>query len=1210
MKTAAWVLGVSCLVVSFASGAQASDYEFGLALMSELGYDDLAEAHFEGLITSPRSSPKQRLAGTAGMGGLLRRMAEAETSEAKRAELYRRALEHLTRFLDEAPRNDPLRAEIVAERSGIERKLAVALTKEAIAAEGEASREEAFAAADGKWKTVMGSLAAAANNAFGEWDRKRDDLKLLERAFVARQHHLNAMLERGELHPPNSEQRKLCAAPTIKIATDQVDAFLEFDMIVMWMEISLGRALGQSGDFEGACRKGFDPVIDHDTRRLRGPVRAYADELRLHAYFRKAQAGLEARRFKDVISTVDLMTGLEFRDCIKKEIGRRAVVMKTDALAGLGRYQQAIDGLKTIKRHVKPGSTWASRIVSKRKEYRKGARAAGVSLGPDPEAQRSEALERYRKGDFIGAVRAYRAAIDDSRHEKVPAIDRLRWEPLCWIEMGQAYHKAGMLYESALAFETLLKEFSPRAMGERFAAGKSWARELAKIKAVGAPDEHVKLYNVVAERPAYSKLLGELRSQVLKAGDFYQAALAARMRLTGALADRKLWEAAWDRIITVDPAKAPMRDYYRAVAAYDDGRRMLDESRKLLTTDAAVAGEKLRRAVALLDGAITAFKTIASDNRLHESSVYRIPTAQYNIADALHRSRSRVDWVKADEITRRCRLALAGYREYEATITAVTAADEDSIRRRRRRAAETNLVRPLTSLIMGDFARAVTGCDSWIETSGARHEQYLRVLWTKFRAHRGLALAKGTAPEAVAGHVDAMTRIAETIGAHPKSKKRFRTACLYLASDLVEAARAIATAKPETSGRYRRLAPEWRRRALGPHPSMEDMGPVAGELARIGRHDEALALYEQILSRFDPDGDLETRAFSRDLLSQWREKIWYDAPPKQRRARSDFDRIVTAVFGDPALKGLRDYGAAIAVIDGMVGEQGYAKDIQIATDLKALNSELRNRLMLIVATREAGNCCLSLARRGGASQDETTGLLRSACVRFTRLLDYCRSDADLRLDLAGAHAQLGAEDPAAYDEAVALYVAVADGVAEKSARWFRANRELSETLLAMGKPQEAVAFPVLMIETMAGHQKEAWPDMARFVEKCKAAGAKVVSSDRVLTGDPVDYTPLTEIEREYRKQRDVDQSTMTKEQYEQRLKRAEEWRDMMLLKKRRADEKDQIATKHLEMIDEADGAAKKSPSRGAELRQRADKWRDSQMDSLSARWKAEDGPKE
>ena len=86
----------------------ASDYDFGMALMTEFGFDTEAEKFFKDLQGGGDRS--KRLTGTFGLGGIKKLRAEQASRASRSAQatqLYNEAKKYIQEFLDDAPSDHP-----------------------------------------------------------------------------------------------------------------------------------------------------------------------------------------------------------------------------------------------------------------------------------------------------------------------------------------------------------------------------------------------------------------------------------------------------------------------------------------------------------------------------------------------------------------------------------------------------------------------------------------------------------------------------------------------------------------------------------------------------------------------------------------------------------------------------------------------------------------------------------------------------------------------------------------------------------------------------------------------------------------------------------------------------------------------------------------------------------------------------------------------
>jgi len=1237
-----------------AAEPRAGEYEFGRALIEKLGYADLAREHFEGLV---RKGGSGQLEGILGMGTLKKHLASRAAADAERTRLYSEAIAHFKEFLRKCGERSRLRPTAARELAGVHLAHVEALVRQIKSETDAAGLAELVSSAEKLFDGALKSLVEEALRASEKASEAPASVRPLEAAFVASQRVLNMMLKKTDIYAKGSARRSEHVKAVIAEADAAIERFLEYDLVVKWFELAKGRAFGQIGDYERACEQGFDPVIALDPRRIPAAARPYVHTLRKQALYLKARCAHETAHHKDAVSTVDLMIALEYRDSIKEAIGKGAVVVKADSLRDLERFSEAMRSLEPIVKHTKEGEPWRNTVHQKRGGIWKTAAAAGARLDAGPAELRSAGLGLYRLKDYEQSVAAYRQAVAAARDPETPYLDRLRWEPRCWFEMGLAYHKMQLLNESALCFETVLDEFSPRVLGERFASEARWRSALHKIRErVEAgeyagrlrPNVYVELYKEIGKRRPYSEIFPEIDDKVARSAGNVLKVMGGERARSGAGGDDAMYIRFLEKVVEVDPSMASDIQYFKHKMLCEHGEDALDEARKLLKADPEAAAKALRRGVKTMQLGASGLQEVARTSARREDALYRAADACYRIVSALDAARKKIEGVTPGEIEDFGRRALAGYEAYERFAAGTPAPSVQSGKVRRSRRSNVCLARPLIHLAMGDARKAIAGCRRYLATDGRNAAHDPLVMWTEFKAHRRLARAANAPLAQMDEGLKGMSSLARAMKSHSKAKRFHMTAGNYLAATYIESANVLirrrrerSTAEPAAAeGRsalekeltlldrriraYRLAGAEWMKEVLGGKPTMQKLGYVGNVFFELRMYSEARAMYDRLLGTYDPDGDLQTREIRRGDFAEMREKIWYDSERKLKRARADFDLIADCIFDAQGVRempiekrteNLRDYDRAIEVIARMVGEKGYARDIEPKADLEAVRAELEKRLAFLFAARRIGKCSLHLAREAEARAETKAALTdwRRARDTFAGLLDYWHADVEIRFGLARAHAALGASDPASRAKARDIYIEIADKVAEKSDHWLAANRELSEVFLAMGEAQKAAAFPLKLKLTMPEYARKHWPDLDEFIERCEAAGAKISLAESAEPDGRAVYGAHSEIEDEYRKsvraaKRALELGDITEAECRSRLRRAERVRAGILKERARSHERDAVTAAYFEKLDRAewDGGTKRGAAEAELLRKEAQRWRDAEIKKLEAKWRAED----
>ena len=269
---AASVLGAAILASGRAGTA--SDYDFGMALMTKFGFDEEAEKFFSDL--QQGTARDVRLTGTFGLGGIKKLLADRADDPAKAAKLYVEAKKLINEFLRDSSSNHPDRGAANAALVEIEKKYLARLkgiindpnaTKEA--------KEEALREAKGIFKRLIGPLRDDKKKTFSDlkphlpWPERPSPAAI--KAYIAAEgamaRYYGMVLQQAELFPKSSADRKKIAKDAVK-EMEADSTFCDEGSLagfVLRFSYELGRAHVAAGDLKKASER-FDEVLDLDPR--------------------------------------------------------------------------------------------------------------------------------------------------------------------------------------------------------------------------------------------------------------------------------------------------------------------------------------------------------------------------------------------------------------------------------------------------------------------------------------------------------------------------------------------------------------------------------------------------------------------------------------------------------------------------------------------------------------------------------------------------------------------------------------------------------------------------------------------------------------------------------------------------------------------------------------------------------------------------------
>ncbi|MHC4248777.1 MAG: tetratricopeptide repeat protein, partial [Planctomycetota bacterium] len=475
--------------VHLAGGAAraASDYDFGVALMTKFGFDEEAEKFFTGL--QQGTNKDIRLTGTFGLGGIKKLRADRADDPAKAARLYVEAKKLINEFLRDASSNHPDRGAANAALVEIQKRYLREL--QGIINDPNATRDakdKALREAKGIFTTLISPLREDKKRAFS---RLKPHLPWPERPTAAAARALNTavdamvryygmVLQQAELFQKSGTEGKKIAKDLIKEMEADAEFYEQGELagVVLKINYELGRAYVAAGDLKKAAEH-FDMVIDQETYGLPAATRQFVELHQLYAFFKKANAYFDAEKWDDTIKVVDDMFGA-LPQALNEDQGNGALLFKAESLFRKDPpdYPGAIrEASKVIEKGKGFWPNNANQLLAKvlaalESDAQSVAMSAeilhGVAVGEVQLAYRERDPSKQQE-HFEKAIYWLQKTIAATRAEGVKLQTRLKHGPTAWFELGSVYAKMGLWYEARFSFEAVLRYYAKDVVGRSIA---------------------------------------------------------------------------------------------------------------------------------------------------------------------------------------------------------------------------------------------------------------------------------------------------------------------------------------------------------------------------------------------------------------------------------------------------------------------------------------------------------------------------------------------------------------------------------------------------------------------------------------------------------------------------------------------------------------------------------------------------------------------
>jgi hypothetical protein len=1156
------LLAIACLgVVHLGGGAAraASDYDFGMALMTKFGFDQEAEKFFTGL---QRGANRDiRLTGTFGLGGIKKLRADRADDPAKAARLYVEAKKLIKEFLRDASGNHPDRGAANAALVEIQKKYLVQLqevmkdpraTKDA--------KDKALREAKGIIKNLIGPLREDKKKAFDAlknfrpWPERpsRAAIKAYVAAEGALARYYGMALRHAELYPKSSAEGKRIALEAAKEM--QADSGFcdegELAGFVLRFNYELGRAYVAAGDLKKADES-FGAVLDQETFGKRAAVRQFVEVLQLYAYYMKAKAYYEAGKWDETIKIVDAMFGT-LPQALNENQGNGALLFKAESLFRKDPpdYPGAIrEAKKVVEKDKKPWPNNANQLLARvLAALESDAQSVpmspeilhGVAVG-EVQLAYGERDPSKRQAHFEKAIYWLQKTIAATRSEGVKLKTRLEHGPSAWFELGIIYSKMGLWYESRFSFEAVLRYSAKDVVGRMLAGQAKYAdrireiRKDIKAKKIVAEEEgedvnaYAYLFDEAAKEPSLKGLLGGLETRLKKSANNLMVAARRRHNESRSDFDQKRLNEAIIILIVVNPAKKKDLDFNLGLLARAEAEGLLKKG--------DIAG-----AVAKYEEACGLFRSAGVARKARRELAYHLAgMAYYKVMSQL----GKPDVQKKLPVLAK-RLGEFGEKALKAFdgFAAEVARSEDDLappekKTRDGRIAKADVARPVILMALGRFKDAVAAADEFLAGDKKHPEHVPTVMWTRVRALREVAIASlGTADEAAA--LGKVVRAADAVKtdakAYAKAALSLKAAVFNAAAsklrDLAEKAEgAEKQALLARADDYGRKNAKYTKELIDEEPEV-----TLGFLLSLARqfydqkaYEGARELYvDRILKEYDPNGTGQKMVIAEDMFEAAAKSARlgdFKNETALKKARKRIRALKELVFGEP-IEERRDrrYTGVIHPSKKMNWGKAHGEIVAILKEAPRLTSgpelgkvrdELVFRIQMLQVKLKLAECDMALARKFAESKPEEAGKLFEEAAGYARKVrEYYWRDNELRFTEAEAYERLGR-----LQEARDLYTEAAIKSREDTPNFYRARISFSELLYRMGEAEQdkkaavglirkAMGFADLLVRTSESKDawKKVWPEAADFVAKCEAAikarGEKIALFEGEIKDDP------------------------------------------------------------------------------------------------------------
>ncbi|MHC5057348.1 MAG: hypothetical protein ACYTKD_21955 [Planctomycetota bacterium] len=1149
---AAAVLGA----VHLAGGAAraASDYDFGMALMTKFGFDEEAEKFFSDL---QRGTNKDiRLTGTFGLGGIKKLRADRTDDPAEAARLYVEAKKLINEFLRDASSNHTDRGAANAALVEIQKRYLRQLeglindpnvTKDA--------KDKALREAKAIFTPLISPLREDKKRAFSKlkphrpWPERPSPAAI--RAYLAAEaamaRYYGMVLQQAELFPRSSAERKKVAKDAVK-EMEADSAFCEEGELagfVVRLNYELGRAHVAEGDLKKASER-FDEVLALDPFGRPAAVRQFIELHQLFAFHKKAEAYFDAEKWDETIKVVDDMFGA-LPQALNEPQGNGALLFKAEALFRKDEpdYPGAIrEASKVVEKDLELWGNNANQLLARvlaalESDEHSVAMSAeilhGVAVGEVQLAYRERDPSKQQE-HFEKAIYWLQKTIAATRAEGVKLQDRLKHGPTAWFELGSVYAKMDLWYEARFSFEAVLRYFAKDVVGRLIADLPAYADSIKEIekdikagKIVVKEGEDLNKYAVLFERAAkdgsLKALLTALDTRLNKSANNFMVSARRRHNESKAQFDAERLDEAIEIQIAVNPGTRNRQAFNRG---------LLDRK----AAEGHLKAKRYEKAVEKYEAACEKFLASAKALEATREDAYHLAgMAFYQVMSEMGKPEFAK---KLPNLAKRApEFGGKALKAFDSFMAAAARRPIDQLmpaeqKKRNGRTAKIDVARPVIHMALGRFREAVAAADEFLAREKKAAEYVPTVMWTRVRALREVAIeALGTPDEAAA-----LAKVEGAADAIQTDAKEFAKGALSLKAAIFNAAaeklRALAEKAEETdkqaltarADKYSRLNARFTKELIDKEPevTLAFLLSLATQFYNQKAYVGARELYvDRILKEWDPNGTGQKMVISEDAFEAAAKSARlgdFKNETALKKARERIKALKELVFGEP-IEERRDrrYSGVIHPSKKMNWSKAYkeisailaeAPRLTSGPELKKVADELVFRIQMMTVKLNLADCDMALARKlAGSKPEEAAKLFEEAAGHVKKVREYYWRDNELRFVEAEAYEHLGK-----LLEARNLYIDASRHSPEDSPNRYRALIAFSKATFRMAEAEKdpekaeklfrkAGAYPFSLINTSESEDayRNIWPEAKEFLAKCdagiEALGKKVVDESKL-----------------------------------------------------------------------------------------------------------------
>lgn len=1216
--------GAVALCVSLAAAAPAAraaegDFERIKALVDhDLKWLDLAEHILKKL---PQDDPETKL----GYAYLYNAKGESAGKAAeKRAIFEKKALPSVEAYRKTAPKGHRLESQAISLEAAIRRNLA--RTYEEIIRDpstSEADRKELIRLVNETRQEAHKGLREALEKAWKDYEKALADwrnpttadskkaeeakIKAYDSAVRATQIYLNALVKDAEAQDPGSEEQKALG----KLIVACVNEFLGKhgkgwepeipEGVQMSVRYFLGRGYVFAGDVAKACTEGFDKVLEFDPEQFDEAGKKFAIAYRRVTIYFKTLALVEVARKsgkeEDWRTAEQALLHDVFYSPPEDPLRIKAHILKGEILGSLGKtdaskFEQglnelymALEGCAKLAARRGSGDERHAEIYKQETheamaELINKAGAGGVGLAVEPEVMVVAGLSLYRQQKFEEAVRCFARAVERSRGMADLAKRLvLEGEPKAWFAMGVAYYKMERYLEAQLAYEGALFGFFGDPEGE------DWNALPAKL----------------VKDPKNKRLLDDLRKHLITCAGNGRAAAGRELALNSRSKFNSQRLEDWlDWEVRLDPAKREEIAYYKAVRIMEAGLSAAEEAKALeRERKESQARAKRQEALDLFLKAESAFLKLPETSRKREDGIFQAGICCYQAMGVLSRKTATKDERSMKlELSERVLAHFAAYKKWvEDKPVRVSTTDPDKAREEKEKAEASRaanldrivLLEPFIYYEREEYAQALQAAEKLAGKQGLRPAEERNLRLIRFRCLLAVAAKQEDLDkmEEAIGRAMAEAKwveeqAAKSQGAEQEAFKDLHRFMVLHAASAYGSARkkAVDLQSPdkatEENNKLRDRAIAFQKQQAGllmliidemlkgqGEVTPDSLGSLAQLFFETEQYEQAKYLYEELLKRFDADGDRKGIADDKlislnELIAALKTTKSINTVELLKAGERRLSEIMAYALGREASKDKitgklipaveKNYPRAMDLVNAFIedypdyglDEKGQAGPARAS--LEKLRDELAFRLKLVKASNQITTCYVELGKEMRSQDPEKAKeYFEKGAENARQALKYWPKDADILLMEAVCLLETGQK--ANIEMAIKKLGVLREGLQEGGPAWWEATRYYVRALKDAGGKDNWELARKIIVDLLLNRPRttvDNWPNMDAFIEDLsKLMG---VERDQFLPAEvkvrAFDYTARTALEKEVEKQKRlglparIRDGSMTKEQAE------------------------------------------------------------------------------